>query len=110
MTARPGDLYLADIFEGGIRPVVIVSREELNRGTLFLCAPLTSARVAERRRYANYVFIPAGTGGLQEDSVAVAHLVQPVRTEFLREHWGMLPDSTLRQVVIAIAWSVGLIE
>ena len=80
MSAKPGEVHLADIFEGGTRPVVIVSREQLNRGSLFLCVPLTSSRVDERRKYANYVFLPAGTGGLREDSVAVAHLVQPVRT------------------------------
>ena len=45
----PGEIYLADIFEGGTRPVVIVSRAELNRGTVYLCVPLTSSRVAERR-------------------------------------------------------------
>lgn len=32
MTAQPGEVYLADIFEGGVRPVVIVSREQRNRG------------------------------------------------------------------------------
>jgi mRNA-degrading endonuclease toxin of MazEF toxin-antitoxin module len=63
------------VFEGGLRPVVIVSREQLNRGTLFLGVPLTSSRVSERRKYANYVFISANTGGVREDSVAVAHLV-----------------------------------
>lgn len=106
----PGEVHLADVFEGGQRPIVIVSREQLNRGTSFLCVPFTSARVAERRRYANYVFVPAGTGGLREDSVAVAHLVQPVRTESLTERWGALPDVTLQRILIAIAWSIGLAQ
>lgn len=106
----PGAVYLADVFEGGQRPVIIVSREQLNRGTLFLCVPVTSSRVTERRKYANYVFLPAGTGGLREDSVAVAHLVQPVRHSFLIERWGGLPESAFRSVLIALAWSVGLIE
>ena len=30
MNVVPGEVYLADIFEGGTRPVVIVSREQLN--------------------------------------------------------------------------------
>ena len=62
MTPAPGEIYLADVFEGGTRPVVVVSRGELNRGTLFLVAPITSSRVSERRSYANYVFLPSGGG------------------------------------------------
>lgn len=60
MTVHPGAVYLADIFESGTRPVVIVSREALNRGVLYLAVPITSSRVEERRRYPNYVFLPAG--------------------------------------------------
>jgi mRNA interferase MazF len=105
-----GEVYLADIFEGGTRPVVLVSREQLNRGTVFLCVPVTSSRVDERRKYGNYVFLPAGAGGIREDSVAVAHLVQPVRADLLRERWGMLPEATLQRILLAIAWSVGLVQ
>ena len=108
--AAPGEIYLADIFEGGMRPIVVVSRELLNRGTLLLGVPLTSSRVSERRKYANYVFLPAGAGGLRADSVAVTHLIQPVRTEALRERWGTLPDATLQRLLVGIAWSIGLVQ
>jgi mRNA-degrading endonuclease toxin of MazEF toxin-antitoxin module len=110
VTAHPGEVHLADIFEGGVRPVIIVSREPLNRGGLFLAVPTTSSRVAERRRYRNYVFLPAGAGGLREDSVAVTHLVQPVRAPFLRNHWGVLSDAFVQQVLLGIAWSVRFID
>jgi mRNA-degrading endonuclease toxin of MazEF toxin-antitoxin module len=110
VSVQPGEVYIADIFEGGMRPVVIVSREQLNRGSLFLCVPVTSSRVDERRKYANYVFVAAGAGGLREASVVVAHLVQPVRRDMLRERWGVLPEPTLRRILVAIAWSVALIE
>jgi mRNA interferase MazF len=106
----PGEVHLADLFEGGVRPVVIVSREALNRGSLFLCVPVTSARLEERRRYANYVFLPAGTGGLRDDSVAVAHMIQPVRAELLRERWGRVPESSLTRILLAVGWSIGLVE
>jgi mRNA-degrading endonuclease toxin of MazEF toxin-antitoxin module len=94
-----------------VRPVVVVSRAELNRGTLFLCVPLTSSRVAERRRYANYVFLPRGAGGVRDDSVAIApHLVQPVRADLLRERWGTVPEATLRRALVAITWSIGFLD
>ena len=110
MTVLPGEVHLADLFEGGMRPVIIVSREQLNRGTLYLGVPVTSSRVEERRRYANYVFLSARAGGLRVDSVAVAHLVQPVRSEFLKERWGTLPDTALQRLLLALAWSVGLVH
>jgi mRNA-degrading endonuclease toxin of MazEF toxin-antitoxin module len=106
----PGEIHLADVFEGGLRPVVVVSREELNRGDLCLAVPITTSRVAERRGFANYVFLQSGTGGLRADSVAVCHLVQPVRAAFFKERWGRLPAATLAQIVSAIAWSVGLVD
>ncbi len=109
MTAEPGDIYPAAIFEGGTRPIIVVSRPELTRGTLILAVPVTSSRVAERRRYANYVFLPAGTGGLRTDSVAATHLVQPVRTSDLKEHWGRIAPSVLEGIRIGVGWSIGLL-
>lgn len=48
MSVIPGEVYLADIFEGGVRPVAVVSREQLNGGGLYLTVPITSARDTER--------------------------------------------------------------
>jgi len=39
---RPGEIYLAST-DSGIRPVVVVSREELNRGN-WIVAVLVTAR------------------------------------------------------------------
>lgn len=109
MSTEPGEVYLADIFEGGTRPIIVVSRPQLSRGTLLLAVPVTSARVAERRRYPNYVFLPEGTGGLRADSVAATHLIQPVRTDDLKERWGRIPPATLEIIRVAIGWSIGLV-
>ena len=72
--------------------------------------PITSLRVEERRRYANYVFLPSGAGGVREDSVAVTHLVQPVRSRLLREKWGQISESLMQQVLVGIAWSINLVR
>lgn len=109
MSLQPGEVHLADIFEGGLRPVVVVSREELNRGTIVLAVPVTSARVNERRRYPNYVFLPAGASGLRVDSIAATHLVQPVRSDALKERWGQLSANQLEAIRVALAWSIGLV-
>jgi mRNA-degrading endonuclease toxin of MazEF toxin-antitoxin module len=109
VSAQPGEVYLADIFEGGTRPVIVVSRAELSRGTVFLAVPVTSARIAERRRLHNFVFLAAGMGGLRTDSVAATHLVQPVRTADLKERWGEIPASVLEVIRVAVGWSIGLV-
>jgi mRNA-degrading endonuclease toxin of MazEF toxin-antitoxin module len=88
---------------------VVVSREQLNRGGLCLAVPISSSRVEERRRYANYVFLSGGSGGLRVDSVAVCHLVQPVRASLLVEQWGSFAIPTLNRIVAAIGWSIGLV-
>lgn len=110
MSVLPGDVYQADVFEGGVRPVVIVSRPELNQGDLYLVVPITASRVQERRKYANYVYLAGGHGGLPSDSVAVAHLIQPLRSDFLRVHLGRLSDMQLQDVLLAIAWSIQLFD
>ena len=56
------------------------------------------------------MFLSAGVGGLRADSVAVTHLVQPVRSDFLRERWGTVPDTALQRILLALAWSVGLVH
>jgi mRNA-degrading endonuclease toxin of MazEF toxin-antitoxin module len=109
VSALPGEVYLADILEGGTRPVVVVSRPELSRGTVFLAVPVTSARLTERRRLKNFVFLAAGVGGLKADSVAAAHLIQPVRTEALKERWGVVSPALLEQIRVATGWSIGLV-
>jgi mRNA-degrading endonuclease toxin of MazEF toxin-antitoxin module len=109
LTRQPGEVWLADVFDGGRRPVVVVSRESLNRGEVALCVPLTSSRVAERRVYRNFIFLARGTGGLREDSLAVAQLAQPVRRDALVEKWGALPAADLDRVRASLAWTVGLI-
>jgi mRNA-degrading endonuclease toxin of MazEF toxin-antitoxin module len=40
---RPGEVYLAET-DAGIRPVVVVSREELNRGKWVVAVLVTSAQ------------------------------------------------------------------
>jgi mRNA-degrading endonuclease toxin of MazEF toxin-antitoxin module len=46
---RPGEIYLAGT-DAGIRPVVVVSREELNRGNWIVAVLVTSAQYSLRRR------------------------------------------------------------
>jgi len=108
LSLAAAEVFFADLFHGGKRPVVVVTRDALHRGEAVLVVPLTTSRVTERRRYRNYVFVPRGAGGVREDSVAVTHLVQPAEVALLRERWGALPPALLEAVVLGIAGSIGV--
>jgi mRNA-degrading endonuclease toxin of MazEF toxin-antitoxin module len=55
------------------------------------------------------VWQSGATGGLRVDSIAVAHLIQPVRADDLKERWGQLSELSLERILVAIAWSIGLV-
>jgi len=50
---KPGELYFADLYEAGVRPILIVSREPLNRGGYAVAVPLTSSHFERRSRLPN---------------------------------------------------------
>ena len=67
----------------------LLSRETiLIAGGLVLVVPCTSSRVQERAVYSNHVFFPADTGELTRDTIAQAHLIQPIEVGFFRKENG----------------------
>lgn len=67
---QPGEIYLADFEEGGRHPVIVGSRETLNRGNDVLVVVCTAARFATRRNLPNCVPFQAGQFGFTKDCVA----------------------------------------
>lgn len=67
---RPGEIYMADFGPAGPHPVIVVSRESLNRGHYALVVPCTSSRFAVRSQLANCVPFWAGEHGFTVDCVA----------------------------------------
>ena len=65
---RQGDIYLADLPAAGRRPVVVVSRDALNRGGYATVVAFTTARLPERRSLPTCVFFRAGEFGLTADT------------------------------------------
>ncbi len=66
----PGEIYLADFDQAGRHPVIVVSREDLNRGNYALVVFCTSARFATRSKLPNCVPFHAGQFGFTVDCVA----------------------------------------
>jgi mRNA-degrading endonuclease toxin of MazEF toxin-antitoxin module len=101
---NPGEIYLADP-AGGRRPVVIVSREELNRGNYVVTVLFTTARLGVRSALPNCVPFRAGEFGLPQDCVAQCEAITFVDKSDLdlaTGALGVLDNARLRDVIKAI--------
>jgi len=104
---RPGQIYLADLGEATPHPVLVVSREELNRGRTVLAVMITSAKFAVRSQLANCVPFYAGQFGLTKDCVAQCEYTIAAEVSDLdlaHGPIGTLDATTLRAVIKAIGY------
>lgn len=85
--------------QGGKRPVLVVSRESINRSipVVGVC-PVTSLKPG-RRIYATEVLLPQGSGGLTSDSLVMAHQIRTVSKERLGTRLGTLNDAHLKNCI-----------
>jgi mRNA interferase MazF len=87
--------------QAGRRPVLIVSREVANVALPVVTAlPVTSHRQG-RRVYPNETLLPAGTAGLDRDSVVMAHQIRAISKRRLSARLGSVEDQELRAAVRA---------
>ena len=104
---RPGEIYMADFPEAGRHPVIVVSREELNRGNHVLAVFCTSARFAVRSTLPNFVPFAAGQFGFTTDCVAQCENVLSItmsQLDLSAGPFGILDESALRDVIRAIGY------
>ena len=104
---RPGEVYVADFGPAGPHPVVVVSREDLNRGNYALAVVCTSARFAVRSKLPDCVPFRAGEFGFAADCVAQCENVLSIDKAQLDSAVGpigVLDDAALRDVIKAIGY------
>lgn len=97
---RRGDVYDARLDptegseQGGVRPVVIVSRNAINQyGSVIVVVPVTSATNI-RKQYPYNVRIEKGEGGLTVASVALGGQMRAVsKTRLLRQRGTLSPQA-----------------
>ncbi len=104
---RPGEVYLADFDEMEPHPVVVVPREELNRGSWVAAVLITSKRFEERSKQPNSVPFRAGEFGLTQDCVAQAESLFSLRHEELGDLLEMLDVDRWRELVKAVGNMMG---
>ena len=86
--------------QSGRRPVLVVSREEINQLLPVVNAvPLTSRKLG-RRIYPNEALVPSGTAGLRMDSIALCYQVRTVDKGRLARQLGEVADIRIRRDVV----------
>ena len=78
-----GELYWAYFESEHPRPIIIVSRRELNLGKYVVVVPLTSTNLEKRRNLSNCVLFKAGSFGLTMDCVAQCEAITFIEKEFI---------------------------
>ncbi|MDJ0676458.1 MAG: type II toxin-antitoxin system PemK/MazF family toxin [Calothrix sp. MO_167.B42] len=108
-----GEIQLADLNptrgseQAGIRPVIIVQRDNLQRFTrTVVVIPLTSN--VRRAQIPGTVLIPAGEGGLTQDSVALCYQIVVLDRQRLQRHLGNLSPNFVLVLKEALKYTLEL--
>jgi mRNA interferase MazF len=103
-----GDVYLAELGptqgseQAGTRPVIIVSRDAINRvSPVVIVVPLAHRR-NKGKLFPSHVEIITGDGGLTADSVALCEQVRAISTTHLIKPLGHLTESVVSQINVAL--------
>jgi mRNA-degrading endonuclease toxin of MazEF toxin-antitoxin module len=100
---------MADFGVAGPHPVIVTSREPLNRGRYALVVPCTSSRFATRSKLANCVSFRAGEFGFTVDCVAQCEnmlSIDHAQLDLAAGPLGVLDRPTLGKVVAAIGYVI----
>lgn len=109
-----GDIFFARLDpvegseQGGERPVVLVSRDAINRSSpTVVVVPCTTYR-SSKRLYPSHVVLRAPDGGLKADSVALGEQVRAISKQRLGEPWGTLSSEAIRKIDRALLVTLNL--
>lgn len=105
-----GEVYWADLSptrgreQGGLRPVLVISHDILNRrsGTVIALA------VTSREQRAGYpLTLRLSSGGLPKDSWVKMSQVRTLSTERLRDRIGVIADGEMAEIVEGLIELIG---
>lgn len=111
---KRGDVYLADLNptqgseQAGFRPVIVVSRDAINRSSPVVIAVPCTSWSSGRRIYPSQLLISAPEGGLRGDSIALGEQVRAMTRDRLGQRWGSLDATTMRRLDRALLIALDL--
>jgi mRNA-degrading endonuclease toxin of MazEF toxin-antitoxin module len=103
----PGEIFIADLGDAGPHPVIVISREELNRGTVILAVVCTTAKYFQRSKLRNCVPFRAGEFGFTAACVAQCENILTLaisQLDLSAGPIGVLDHATFRDLVLAIGY------
>jgi mRNA interferase MazF len=110
---RRGEVFLADLDptkgseQAGRRPVIVFQDDRLIPATLtVMVIPFTTN--LRMQKLPTCVLVPAGEGGLRQDSVAICHQMRALDKQGLVERWGALPPERLVEVERVVLHTLGV--
>lgn len=114
MPVQRGDTFFAKLDpiegseQGGTRPVLVVSRDAINRfSPVVVVVPLTDA-ANKTRIYPSHVRLKAGTAGLTLDSIAVCEQIRAINKTRLIKALGKLSRADIAAIEAAIKITLDL--
>ena len=112
-TCRRGDLYWADLDphtgseQGGERPVLVLQDDHVNRvSRTVVVVPFTTN--LRRATLPTALLVPAGTGGLPRDSVALCHQIRAIDKQRLRSRIGQMLPADVAKVEAVVLRTLGI--
>lgn len=107
VTVKRGDVVLCDLNpvvrteQAGIRPVVVLQTDRANAASSHtIIAPLTSK--IRSALLPSHVVIPAGAGGLQQESVLLCEQIRVIDKQRLLKTWGHLDADYMMKIAEAL--------
>jgi mRNA-degrading endonuclease toxin of MazEF toxin-antitoxin module len=103
----PGEISTADFDVAGPHRVIVISREDLNRGRYILAVVCTSARFASRSTLPNCIPFRAGQFGFIVDCVAQCEnivSIEKTQLDLSAGPVGVLDELAMRDLIKAIGY------
>jgi mRNA interferase MazF len=115
MNASQWSVWLANLDpvvgseQGRTRPVLVISDTSLNNILPVInVIPITS-RKPNRRVYPNEALLPAKTGGLALDSIALCYQIRTLDKRRITQKFGDIDDEDIRQSIVdALRFQLGM--
>jgi mRNA interferase MazF len=95
--------------QGKTRPVLVISEDMANAALRVVnVLPITS-RKPGRRIYGNEALLPAGAGGLPNESIVLAYQIRTLNKQRLTTRFGQIRDPQIQaEIAEALALQLGL--
>ncbi|MBZ5628846.1 MAG: type II toxin-antitoxin system PemK/MazF family toxin [Acidobacteriia bacterium] len=109
-----GEVYLANLEpvegseQGGTRPVVIVSRDAINKfSPVVVICPITDAS-NKKKVYPSHIKVAAGMGGLTMESIVLCEQVRAINKTRLRKQLGTFDRAIVTSIEAALKITLDL--